>query len=229
MKKILVALPIFALMTAFAVIQWFRLAEGGHAFTTTPAQLMMWSASHIALMALTGLCIIALHVSTGRAKVGFGFAVAFLAAVQIVGAYVGLGNTAAASDVQSDALLRQAQALERKASDIRAATAPIIIGLSQSAATSSGKAGRDRIEENRAVLASAGDYESQAAELRARAGVTSTAVGGRLADVLLFAMTIATELGFAICAHLLALIFGNQIASVFNNLQRSRGDEKPGK
>lgn len=229
MKKILIATPIFVLMCLFAGIQWFRLQDGGHAFTATDAQLVMWSLSHIAIMCLTGICIVGMAITHGAQKVAFGAAVAFCAAVQIAGAYVGLSGGAAQSDATGTALLRKAEAMERQAGDIRASTTPIIIGLSETASTSAGRASRDRLDATRGELQKAGELETAAADLRAQAGVTSSQVAGSLSDILILAMTLAIELGFAVCAHLLAHLFCNEFASVFNGLRRVQKEQKPGK
>lgn len=226
MKK-LTPLFIFALMSAFAASQWWRLRDGGHAFTSTADQLTAWSASHILLMLLTLVCIVGATVATRtHAKILFWVAVAFLAAVQMVGAYVGLNSTAAASDHESAALIRKAEAMEREAAGIRATVLPQLQGLTESAVKRDGVAARSKMDYLRDELARAGSLETAAADLRSRAGVTSAAVGASLADLLLLAMTIATELGFGICSKLLALIYGDQIRRVFSGLGEAANSGK---
>jgi hypothetical protein len=147
---------------------------------------------------------------------------AVLFVVQFVGAYVGRGAVTQSTDVRITAAQSQADAMIRQAQDIRSTVSPSVAGLSDSAASSGGKAARDRLDSARSELDRAAKLEREAHALKAASGVSATQIGGDFIGLFLITLSLCVEIGFALCAHFIARIYCNELSIIFNNLQRAQ-------
>ena len=229
LQKLSISLTLVAIAGLCAYLQYMNNVKGGHSFALSPEDEQMWALSFTALLLLLGLftavrAVIPKQKETKKPRMFLlGFIIA-LATVLGVGGWAGRMSTVENADRSNNADESAAIAMEREAASIRRINESKLPGLEvkandMGASGGTRNAARGMLDEIQANIERAGQLERQAAAIRKQSSVTSDRIFNGWIALFFLSIQLCIELGFAVCAHYLAVIHGGSIRTIIMNLQ----------